>query len=118
MPGSTYALLDFADGKRLEQWGPFRLIRPDPTATGPRAQPQLWPTADATYEGEKGKGRWASRRPLPDHWPVAFDDLRLAARLAPYKHTGIFPEQLENWRWMRDRARRAAAPLNVLNLFA
>jgi 23S rRNA (cytosine1962-C5)-methyltransferase len=113
-----YTLLDFGNAQRLEQWGQFRLIRPDPAATSAPASPSAWKTANATYHGEKGKGAWATPTPMPSEWPVAFGDLRLWARLAPYKHTGIFPEQRENWDWARTRARSIGRPLNVLNLFA
>src|SRR4051812_7345514 len=114
----SYTLLDFGDGKRLEQWGPHRLIRPDPTAHGAPRSPALWQSADAVYQGAKGKGTWDQRKPLPDVWPVGFDDIRLSVRLAPYKHTGVFPEQQENWRWMRAAAHSVGRPLTVLNLFA
>jgi len=115
---TSYTLLDFGASQRLEQWGPYRLIRPDPTATSTPSNRNQWYSADATYQGEKGKGAWSHRRPLPDHWPVQFDDLQLYARLAPYKHTGIFPEQQQNWNWMRQRAKLANRPLTILNLFA
>ncbi|MDB5318899.1 MAG: hypothetical protein JWN40_530 [Phycisphaerales bacterium] len=118
IPQDTYTLLDFGNGKRLEQWGQFRLIRPDPAATGTPTNTALWKTADAIYQGEKGKGTWASLTPMPKEWPIAFKDLRLIVRLAPYKHTGVFPEQQENWNWARARARQGARPLAVLNLFA
>jgi 23S rRNA (cytosine1962-C5)-methyltransferase len=114
----TYSLLDFSDKKRLEQWGEFCLIRPDPTADGPMSAPELWKNVDAEFIGEKGKGEWKKNRDLPEHWPVHFDDLTLLARLAPYKHTGIFPEQSENWQWMRVEAKKVSRPLTVLNLFA
>jgi len=58
---------------------------------------------------------------VPPEWYVRFDDLQLAVRLAPYKHTGVFPEQEQNWRWMRDAAaegRVSDKRLAVLNLFA
>ncbi len=114
----TYTLLDFGNGKRLEQWGPFRLIRPDPTANGIPDQAELWHTADAVYEGEKGKGSWDVSGNLPSEWPVAFDDLELSVRLAPYKHTGVFPEQLDNWRFARLQAKQSGRSLTILNLFA
>lgn len=116
--GNRYALLDFGDGKRLEQWGPYRLVRPDPTARDKPAQPGLWREADAVYKGEKGKGAWRTRGAMPASWAVEFDDVRLAVKLAPYKHTGVFPEQQANWRWMRETARGAGRALSVLNLFA
>jgi 23S rRNA (cytosine1962-C5)-methyltransferase len=117
-PPRTYSLLDFGHGKRLEQWGPYRLIRPDPTARDAVARSAFWRDADAVYQGEKGQGIWRTPAPLPATWPVEFDDVRLAVKLAPYKHTGVFPEQQANWRWMRETARTAGRPLNVLNLFA
>ncbi len=113
---SEYALLDVGQGKRLEQWGPYRLVRPDPTAAGNALAPALWEHPDAFYEGEKGKGAWQKSAVLPDEWPVEFGDLRMLIRLAPYKHTGVFPEQEKNWVWMRERAKGRS--LSVLNLFA
>lgn len=115
---SSYLLLDFGNGQRLEQWGPYRLIRPDPTAVAAVAHAEQWQAADAIYEGEKGKGEWKQVKPLPESWPMTFDDLQLTIRLAPYKHTGAFPEQQQNWNWMRRQARKAGRSLNVLNLFA
>ncbi|MEQ1849706.1 MAG: class I SAM-dependent methyltransferase [Candidatus Peribacteraceae bacterium] len=119
MKTTGYSLLDFAYGERLEQWGPYVLRRPDPTAAGAApASPELWDSADAVYSGEKGKGEWVMKKPLPEHWNVAFGDLTLAARLAPYKHTGVFPEQQENWNYARAEAKKTGRALSVLNLFA
>ncbi len=115
---SSYSLLDFGTGKRLEQWGEYRLVRPDPTAIGQPKHPDLWAKADAIYEGEKGKGSWVRQAEMPDSWSANFDDLVLSIRLAPYKHTGVFPEQQENWRWARAQATQSGRSLTVLNLFA
>ncbi len=116
---NTYSLLDFGQGRRLEQWGPYRLIRPDPTTLGAAAaQPDLWESADAIYEGEKGKGVWKTQKEIPEHWTVDFGDCKLRIRLAPYKHTGAFPEQEQNWTWARTQAKKSEKPLTVLNLFA
>ncbi len=118
-PMETYALIDFAYGERLEQWGPYRLRRPDPTAAGAVAMhPELWESADATYDGEKGKGMWKMKTAMPEHWPVTFGDVRLAVRLAPYKHTGVFPEQRQNWDWSRSTAKNNNDTRTILNLFA
>lgn len=111
-----YVLLDFGNGQRLEDWGPHRLIRPDPTAPGEPEDPSQWNSAVALYEGEKGKGIWKKLKELPEQWPVQFGDLSLLVQLAPYKHTGVFPEQQQNWNWMRDLARGKS--LSILNLFA
>lgn len=116
---ADYTLLDLSSGERLEQWGPYRLRRPDPTAAGAAAQhPELWEAADAIYDGEKGKGSWVTKKPQPEHWPVQFGDLTLAVRLAPYKHTGVFPEQKQNWDWARAEAKKQNRSLAILNLFA
>lgn len=116
---NNYELLDFSHGERLEQWGPYRLRRPDPTTAGAvQERPELWDASDATYAGEKGKGEWTMKHPLPDHWPVQFGDITLLVRLAPYKHTGVFPEQKENWDWARAEAKKLHRPLTILNLFA
>ncbi len=115
---TTYSLLDFGGGRRLEQWGAYRLIRPDPVAFGAASDPTLWSSADAVYEGEKGKGNWVESKKLPAQWETEFDDLRMITKLAPYKHTGVFPEQQENWNFARACAKKSRKPLNVLNLFA
>lgn len=114
----AYSLLDFGREKRLEQWGPYRLIRPDPTAFADPAHPGEWEQADATYEGEKGKGEWMTRTAMPEQWVTVHDDVLMHTKLAPYKHTGVFPEQVQNWRWMREQAALRTQPLKVLNLFA
>ncbi len=118
MGTDTYSLLDFGNGTRHEQWGPYSLLRPDPTALGAPAFPENWAKADAVYKGEKGKGEWETKAPLPEHWSTEFDDLKLVTRLTPYKHTGVFPEQAQNWRQARAFAKKANRPLNILNLFA
>ena len=120
MVSESYELLDFGGGKRLERWGQFTLVRPDPTSVD--VSPKhltLWHSPDAVYAGEKGKGEWKKRVAIPEQWPVPFDDLRLAVRLAPYKHTGVFPEQQQNWQWLRkEAAKLSTGQLTVLNLFA
>lgn len=118
MEQSTYSLLDFGHGKRLEQWGPYRLVRPDPTATQEPLNPTLWASPDAEYEGEKGKGTWKLHTALPENWVLTFQDIQLHVRLAPYKHTGVFPEQEENWHWARSQAKKHGKPLTALNLFS
>jgi 23S rRNA (cytosine1962-C5)-methyltransferase len=112
-----YRLLDSGRGRRLEQWGPFRLVRPDPTARWPPSSPAAeWRAADAEYVGAAGRGGWVTRTAMPSSWPVAVGPVRLQARLAPYKHTGIFPEQAAQWEWMCAAA--GGRRVSVLNLFA
>ncbi len=116
MNDHAYALIDFGNGKRLERWGAHVLVRPDPTAVGVPAHPDLWASPDAEYMGEKGKGEWKKNKTIPEQWNMSFGDMQMIVKLAPYKHTGVFPEQEYNWSWMRERSKGRA--LNVLNLFA
>ena len=121
---SGYVLLDAGGGERLEQWGPYRLRRPDPRAIGARARPTAeWERVDARFHGEAGRGRWErmhERHELPERWTIDHGGLTLIVKLAPFKHTGVFPEQAEHWRWMTRAAAGADASrrLEVLNLFA
>jgi 23S rRNA (cytosine1962-C5)-methyltransferase len=128
---SSYLLVDAGGGERLEQWGPYRLRRPDPRAIGVRARPAAeWDRVDARFHGEAGRGRWERFGGIPDRWTIEHGGVTLIVKLAPFKHTGVFPEQAEHWRWMTRaananadaaRARAAAAdarPLEILNLFA
>jgi 23S rRNA (cytosine1962-C5)-methyltransferase len=113
-----YALLDFGKSRRLEQWGPVRIVRPDPRAPGsPRLDAAAWTVADAVFEGRTGQGVWRTRRPLAAPWTVAHDGLRFEVKLAPSMHLGLFPEQAAHWNWMRQTL-AGAAPIDVLNLFA
>ena len=68
---SIYTLQDAGRGERLEQWGPFRLRRPDPRATMGRAlREEAWSQIDAHYRGEAGHGRWERRGELPERWTI------------------------------------------------
>lgn len=123
---NDYELLDATDGERLERWGEFWLIRPDPQilwSTG-RRHP-LWKKAHARYHrSATGGGHWESYRPLPEVWEIGYDSptaglTGLHFRLKPmgFKHTGLFPEQAVNWDAMAQMIRRAGRPIRVLNLF-
>ena len=125
---SNYTLLDAGGGERLEQWGPYRLRRPDPRATGARARPTAeWERVDARFHGEAGRGSWERLNDVPERWTIDHGGLTLIVKLAPFKHTGVFPEQAEHWHWMtraagaapaKADASSAARPLEILNLFA
>lgn len=119
-PSSSYVLLDAGGGERLEQWGPHRLRRPDPRATGVRALPSAeWDRVDARFHGEAGRGRWERMHDVPERWTIDHGGLTLVVKLAPFKHTGVFPEQAEHWRWMtRASAAGATRSQEILNLFA
>lgn len=117
-----YELLDASDGERLERWGKFVLIRPDPQVIwkGVRRHPD-WDRADAAYKrSSSGGGAWSENR-LPASWVCRIGDYDFHVRPMGFKHTGVFPEQAVNWRWMDGAIRRrieTGRDVNVLNLFA
>lgn len=114
-----YELIDASDGQRLERWGQYTLVRPDPQVLwrGARAS-ELWTRADAAYQRSKsGGGAWRENR-LPEHWTIGYGNLKFQIRPMGFKHTGLFPEQAANWDWMAERICAAGRPVRVLNLFA
>ena len=115
-----YALLDCSDGERLERWGEFVLIRPDPQVIWktPKTDP-LWYKADARYfRSSTGGGKWECYRKLPDAWQIRCDTLTFNVKPMGFKHTGIFPEQAVNWDMTAQIIRSAGRPVKMLNLFA
>ena len=116
-----YELLDTGDGMKLERWGDFTLVRPDPQVLWPHRSGPQWKGWDGFYHrSETGGGRWEFRRPLPESWMVRYGDLTFRIRPTDFKHTGLFPEQAANWDWCSERiraARAAGREVHVLNLF-
>jgi len=112
-----YEIIDAGDGEKLERWGEVVLRRPDPQAIWPRQSPELWSRADAEYRrSERGGGEWTFHRKLPERWVIGYRDLKFYVRPTGFKHTGLFPEQADNWDWMRSLiGRRPGA--RILNLF-
>ncbi|MCQ2386065.1 MAG: class I SAM-dependent methyltransferase [Clostridia bacterium] len=114
-----YKLLDASDGERLELWGKYSLIRPDPQVIwqGERKHP-LWQKADAGYHrSHSGGGAWSDNN-LPEKWTVRYGSLTFQIKPMGFKHTGLFPEQATNWDWFSALIRNANRPIKVLNLFA
>lgn len=114
-----YVLLDASDGERLESWGKYSLVRPDPQVIwkGERKH-ALWKNADANYRRSRGGGgAWGENR-LPEKWTIGYGSLRFSIKPMGFKHTGLFPEQAVNWDWFSDLIKKAGRPIRVLNLFA
>ncbi len=125
LPEGDYILLDSGNQRKLEQVGPYRLIRPAPQAVWkPRLDQGEWKRADAIFHRKpSGGGEWEWRRTIPRKFPIVFAHLGLWIKLTDFGHLGLFPEQAENWDWMRGLIRERMARtrnrnLFVLNLFA
>ncbi|WP_306117326.1 MULTISPECIES: RsmD family RNA methyltransferase [unclassified Roseitalea] len=121
-PDDDYALLDTGDGRKLEQYGAMRLVRPEQQAIWGKALPASeWDAADAIFTGdtdEEGVGRW--RFPKARHgetWPMRFDGIGYLGRFTSFRHVGVFAEQAVHWRAMDQAISRAGRPVRVLNLF-
>ena len=114
-----YELLDCSGGEKLERWGKYTLVRPDPQAIWqtPRRHP-LWQKPHARYRrSETGGGGW-NRHNLPASWEIRYRELTFKVKPMSFKHTGLFPEQAVNWDWAMEKIRNAGRPIQVLNLFA
>ena len=112
-----YEVLATGAGEKLERWGDYKLLRPDPQVIwGEAIDPKR---ADARYRRDSsGGGRWEFYRRIPDEWTVAYQDLRFSVRPMGFKHVGLFPEQAVNWRQMADAIEASREETTVLNLFA
>lgn len=114
-----YELLDCGKGEKLERWGSYTLVRPDPQAiwNTPRRHPG-WKRYDARYSrSHTGGGQWV-KKDLPQRWQVRYGALTFNIKPMNFKHTGLFPEQAANWDFAMEQIRRAGRPVRVLNLFA
>ncbi len=121
-PNADYALLDSGNGCKLEQYGPYRIERPEGQAIWQPALPEReWAKADAVFTGdtdEEGMGRWRfPRAPLGETWPIKHDGVDYLGRFTSFRHVGVFPEQGSHWRHMEGLIRDAKRPVKVLNLF-
>lgn len=115
-----YELIDCSDGERLERWGKYILIRPDPQVIWSTPKTNgLWYNADARYlRSSSGGGSWNVYKKLPDVWQIGYSDLRFNIKPMGFKHTGIFPEQAVNWDKTADIIKKAGREVKMLNLFA
>ena len=114
-----YEVLDTSAGEKLERWGKYILVRPDPQViwNTPKDDP-LWRKYDARYaRSNTGGGKWQNLR-LPAQWQVRYKELTFQVKPMNFKHTGVFPEQAANWDFMMEKIRNAGRPIRVLNLFA
>ena len=113
-PCDDWGLVDCGNGQKLERYGKYRVVRPEPQAMWAPASSD-W-DADATFvpgSDEEGGGRWVSHRPVPRQWELSRGNVRFDASLTPFRHLGFFPDMAPQWEWMRGRS----ADADVLNLF-
>ena len=117
-PWSDFGLVDSGGGRKLERYGDYRFIRPEPQA--------MWQPASADWQAhgefvpasdDEGGGRWYFESPVPaEGWPLMWEEVRFTAHTTPFRHLGFFPDMAPVWHWLRDRVAPVEAP-EFLNLF-
>ena len=114
-----YEVIDASCGEKLERWGKYTLVRPDPQVIWDTPKVSKgWKNMNAHYHrSKKGGGEWEFFD-LPQQWDLHYKHLTFHLKPFSFKHTGLFPEQAVNWDWFGDKIRNAGRPIKVLNLFA
>jgi len=113
-PWDDWGLIDCGNGQKLERYGKFTVVRPEPQAMWAPASENWGP--DATFvpgSDEEGGGRWVQHRSVPKQWELSRGAVRFNASLTPFRHLAFFPDMAPQWDWMRERS----ADADVLNLF-
>ena len=114
-----YEVLDCSGGEKLERWGDYVLVRPDPQGIwNTKKEAKGWNKKNARYHrSSKGGGEWEFFD-LPKQWSICYGNLTFQLKPFRFKHTGLFPEQAVNWDWCAEKIREAGRKIKLLNLFA
>ena len=124
---NDYEVIDCSKGEKLERWGDYLLVRPDPQVIWDTPKKETgWRKMNGHYHrSSKGGGEWEFFQ-LPKEWTIQYSlpiNKKLTFHLKPFsfKHTGLFPEQAANWNWFSQLIADAVSKgrqVKVLNLFA
>lgn len=119
-----YEVIDTSNGEKLERWGKYILLRPDPQViwNTERTNPLYRKLNGHYHRSSKGGGEWEFFD-LPNEWQITYNDLTFNLKPFSFKHTGLFPEQAANWDWFSSIIKDALIKdpdrqIKVLNLFA
>jgi 23S rRNA (cytosine1962-C5)-methyltransferase len=115
---NEYELIDSGNGEKLERYGDYTIVRPDPRIIWGKIAPDLvWNKANAKYiRTDSNTGNWNIINPPPQNWQIKWKDITFKLKPSEFKHTGVFPEQAINWTWLIKTINNQ--PLKILNLFA
>ena len=110
----NYELIDSGNGRRLERYGEYVLDRPDPEVLWQKTlAEEEWLKADAIFED-----KWINKGKIPGKWEMEHSGIKFLAKLSPFKHTGVFPEQAVQWDYIFEKIKDGGQGVKVLNLFA
>lgn len=115
-----YELIDASNGEKLERYGKYVLLRPDPSIIWDNGnlKEKYHGKINAIYHrSNKGGGYWENLTKVPETWTINYRDLTFNVKQMGFKHTGIFPEQAVNWDFMMTKIKNANREIKVLNLF-
>jgi 23S rRNA (cytosine1962-C5)-methyltransferase len=123
-----YELIDVGNFEKLERFGQYITIRPEPQA--------VWDKTLSAAEWEKrahirfvprssSSGEWKKLKQMPDQWQIGYrinnseETIKFRLGLTSFKHVGIFPEQASNWDFIFESIKKMSTPQpRILNLFA
>ena len=114
-PWSDYGLMDSGHGRKLERYGRYSFIRPEPQALWAPAL-ESWDTDGEFIPGsdEEGGGRWQFARPVPrEGWELGWEEVRFLSACTPFRHLAFFPDMAPQWAWMRKQLGPGAEALNL-----
>jgi len=115
-----YELVDSGNGQKLERYGPYEFIRPEPQAMWrPALKEKRWQSAHAVFQPtrEESGGHWVFRQSVEPSWEMRYRQLRFQVQTTAGRHLGVFPEQAVHWDWIRDTVLASNRQSQVLNLF-
>jgi 23S rRNA (cytosine1962-C5)-methyltransferase len=115
-----YELLDSGEGRKLERYGKYVFVRPEPQATwAPELDPDTWQSAHAIFQAtqEESGGHWQFNKTVKPGWEMQYRRLKFRLQTTAGRHLGVFPEQAVHWDWIGELIERSQRPVSVLNLF-
>ena len=117
---TDYRVLATGDGEKLERWGKYTLLRPDPQVIWhAKSDLSKYKDLDGHYlRSSSGGGNWKFLKPVPERWDISWHGIKFIIKPMGFKHTGLFPEQAVNWNDMIKAIKNAGREIKVLNLFA
>ncbi len=115
-----YELMDSGEGFKLERYGDYILSRPDPEALWKKnLSDKEWKNIDLEFIRNGTKNKWIIKHGTPNNWNISYYNFNFNIKPTSFKHIGLFPEQLSNWKWMEEIIKNSKNKKpTVLNLFA